>query len=312
MNLSREEIEKRVRDSYEIENNVLNAVPEPIVTVKTATYQHAPYIRDCIEGVLMQQTSFPFEYIIGEDFSTDGTREIVFEYAKKHPELIRVITADYNVGIKANSFRRYQATRGKYIALCEGDDYWTDPHKLQKQVDFLEENPDFSMCSHAVKTIYENDWKGRKTNRFRKPIQVATFEDILDYHFIPTNSLMFRNGIIKAWPDWLFSKCMISGDILLELMLASHGKSYYMKEEMATKRINGGGITANEAFKENAAYCGFERYYYLNNYTQNKYKDLLVSKMVRKLPGVVKKSLKRGKILLAIKHILYLLRAILK
>src|SRR5690554_4305235 len=108
MILNTEEIERRIHDSYELPNNVLQAVPHPMVTVRTSTYQHGPYIQDCIEGVLMQKTNFPIEFIIGEDFSTDGTRDIVFEYAKRYPDIIRVITADYNVGSKANGRRCIQ------------------------------------------------------------------------------------------------------------------------------------------------------------------------------------------------------------
>ncbi|ANT64609.1 Putative glycosyltransferase EpsE [Prosthecochloris sp. CIB 2401] len=140
-----EGIEKKFMDSYEVDNNVISAVPSPLVSIRTSTYQHVKYIGQCIEGVLMQKTNFPIEYIIGEDYSTDGTREIVLEYARKYPHVIRVITADYNVGAKANGRRCENAIRGKYVALCEGDDYWTDPYKLQKQVDSLEENPEYGM-----------------------------------------------------------------------------------------------------------------------------------------------------------------------
>ena len=121
--LPKEEIEKRVSDSYQLLNNVIEAVPKPMVTIRTSTYQHGLYIKDCIEGVLMQKTNFPIEFIIGEDFSTDGTREIVFEYAKKYPDIIRVFTVDYNVGSKANDQRCIRVARGKYMALCEGDDH---------------------------------------------------------------------------------------------------------------------------------------------------------------------------------------------
>ena len=153
--ISNSEIEKRIQDSYELENNVLKAVPKPMVTVRTSTYQHASFIKQCIEGVLMQKTDFPIEFIIGEDFSKDGTREIVFEYAKKYPDIIRVFTADYNVGSKVNGRRCINAARGKYMALCEGDDYWVDPLKLQKQVDFLEKNPDYNFSAGAYNTINE-------------------------------------------------------------------------------------------------------------------------------------------------------------
>jgi len=141
-------------DSYELPNRVKETVPDPLVTVFTVTYQHAHYIRDCIEGVLMQKTTFPVEYVIGEDCSTDGTREIVLEYAKKYPDKIRVVTADRNVGLKANAERCRKALRGKYAALCEGDDYWTDPLKLQKQVEFLEANPVMS-CA----TMHTGSWQ---------------------------------------------------------------------------------------------------------------------------------------------------------
>lgn len=147
------EIEKRVNDSYELPNSVIAVVQQPLVTVRTSTYQHGAFIRQCIEGVLMQKTAFPFEFIIGEDFSTDGTRQIVFEYAQRYPNVIRVITADYNVGMKANGTRCMRRARGKYIALCEGDDYWTDPLKLQKQVDFLEANLEYSVCCGAYESL---------------------------------------------------------------------------------------------------------------------------------------------------------------
>ena len=115
---------------------------EPLVSVKMITYNHEPYIAQAIEGVLGQETSFPFELVIGEDCSTDGTREIVFDYQKKYPDIIRVITSDKNVGARKNGLRTEKACRGKYIAYCEGDDYWHHPQKLEKQVDYLERHPE--------------------------------------------------------------------------------------------------------------------------------------------------------------------------
>lgn len=120
----------------------------PLLSVVTITYNHAPYIAKCIEGVLMQQVNFPMEFIIAEDCSTDGTRAICEEYAQKYPDLIRLITSETNVGANPNELRAMKAAKGKYIAYCEGDDYWTDPLKLQKQVDFLESHPDYSVCFH--------------------------------------------------------------------------------------------------------------------------------------------------------------------
>lgn len=119
---------------------------EPLLSIVTITYNHEPYIRKCIEGVLMQQVNFTMEFIIAEDCSTDGTLAICKEYAEKYPNLIELITSENNVGAIANERRAMKAAKGKYIAFCEGDDYWTNPLKLQKQVDFLEANPEYSVC----------------------------------------------------------------------------------------------------------------------------------------------------------------------
>jgi glycosyltransferase involved in cell wall biosynthesis len=117
----------------------------PLVSVEMITYNHAPYIAKAIEGVLHQKTTFPFELVIGEDCSPDGTREIVFDYQKKYPELIRVITSNKNVGAAKNGSRTGKACLGKYIAFCEGDDYWRRPEKLGMQVDYLENHPKCGM-----------------------------------------------------------------------------------------------------------------------------------------------------------------------
>src|SRR5450759_4098791 len=102
---------------------------EPLVSVCMITYNHEPYIRKAIDCVLAQRTNFPFELVLGEDYSTAGTRKIVFDYAKRYPDIIRVITSEQNVGMHKNGSRTGQACRGRYIAYCEGDDYWHHPYK---------------------------------------------------------------------------------------------------------------------------------------------------------------------------------------
>lgn len=120
----------------------------PLLSIVTITYNHESFIAQTIEGVLMQQVNFPIEFIIAEDCSTDSTRAICQQYAEQYPELIRLIPSESNVGAIANERRAMLAAKGKYIAFCEGDDYWTDPLKLQKQVDFLESHPDYSVTFH--------------------------------------------------------------------------------------------------------------------------------------------------------------------
>lgn len=237
MQISKKELEKRISDSYEIPNNVIKHTPKPMVTIRTSTYQHGKYIKQCIEGVLSQKTDFPIEFIIGEDFSTDGTREIVMEYAKKYPNIIRVITADYNVGMKANGFRCIREMRGKYIALCEGDDYWTDPNKLQKQVDFLEKHKDYSFCFHQVKVTYENNEKDDFIFPDVDDISWYTHGELLKTNYIPTNSILYRNNKVLDFPDDI-----APGDWYLHLYNAQFGKIKFMKKVMSVYRKHHGGV----------------------------------------------------------------------
>lgn len=120
----------------------------PLVSIVCITYNHEPYLRQALDGFLMQRTTFPVEIILAEDCSTDGTRAICEEYAKRYPDKIRYIWSETNVGAVANERRAIEAASGKYLAFCEGDDYWTDADKLQLQVDWLETHPDYSVCWH--------------------------------------------------------------------------------------------------------------------------------------------------------------------
>lgn len=122
-----------------------------LVSIVCITYNHEPYLRKTLEGFLMQTTDFPYEIVLAEDRSTDGTRKICEEYKAKYPEKINYIYRDHNVGYNENEYEAMCSAKGKYIAYCEGDDYWTDPLKLQKQVDFLESHPDYSVCWHRCK-----------------------------------------------------------------------------------------------------------------------------------------------------------------
>lgn len=132
----------------------------PLVSICCVTYNHAPFIRKCLDGFLMQETSFPIEILIHDDASTDGTDGIIMEYSEKYPDLFYPLFESenqYSLGHQNEmDFYNYRRARGKYIAYCEGDDYWTDPHKLQKQVDFMEFHPDYSVCFHRCK--YYNDY----------------------------------------------------------------------------------------------------------------------------------------------------------
>ena len=123
----------------------------PVVSICCVAYNHVHFIRQCLDGFVMQKTNFPFEVLIHDDASTDGTQDIIREYEAKYPDIIKPIYQkenQYSKGVRVSLVYNYSRVRGKYVALCEGDDYWTDPYKLQKQVDFLEAHPDYVMCSH--------------------------------------------------------------------------------------------------------------------------------------------------------------------
>ena len=130
----------------------------PLVSISCITYNHAPYIRQCLDGFVMQKTNFPFEILIHDDASDDGTSDIIREFEKAYPSVIKPLFEEENQwskGRRGSVVFNFPRAKGKYIALCEGDDYWTDPLKLQKQVDFLEAHPEYAMCFHNVKVIAE-------------------------------------------------------------------------------------------------------------------------------------------------------------
>lgn len=212
---------------------------KPLTNVCIITYNHENFISQTIEGILIQKTNFPIEIVIGEDCSTDRTKEICLEYQQKYPEIIRVLPREANLGMMPNFVDVLENCNGIYIALCEGDDYWTDPLKLQKQVDFLEANPDFSICFHRVKVIYEDsDKESYISNQNQK--KVTTFEDMAAGNYIHTLSCVFRNNLFEKFPDW-FNESPL-GDYPLHLLNAQHGKIKFLEDVMGVYRVHQGGV----------------------------------------------------------------------
>ena len=214
-----------------------------LVSICCITYNHEDYIRQCLDGFLIQETSFQFEILIHDDASTDKTSEIIREYELKYPEIIKPIyqtVNQYSKGVRPINKFNFERARGKYIALCEGDDYWTDPLKLQKQVDFLEENEDCSLCFHASKSIRNNDPNDYiikrpqvMPNNFKFDINVAIKES---GGFMATNSMLFHTRYIRqVMPEWV--KIAPVGDAPLMLLLAINGKMGYIDDIMSAYRI---------------------------------------------------------------------------
>lgn len=204
-----------------------------MVTIRCMAYNHEPYIRQCLEGFILQKTNFRFEAIVHDDASTDGTVSIIKEYAEKYPDIIKPIYEIENQYSKRDgSLTRIMDSHmhGKYIAICEGDDYWTDPYKLQDQVDFLESHPNFSMCFHAAK-IEKSD-KYNPNDKFRltlyQNLEERSYTDVEIFKnwCIPTASVLYRR-IVPIVKD----KRFIVGDNPLFLSCAKYGQIYCISKD---------------------------------------------------------------------------------
>lgn len=222
-----------------------------MVSINCITYNHEDYIEDALDSFLMQETNFEFEILIGEDCSTDNTLEIVQGYVKKHADKIRLITSDENVGGRANSRRLQKNSKGKYIAICEGDDYWTDPKKLQKQVDYMEKNPKCSMCFHAAKIKEESRKLIKKT--MIQPYRIDRISPIKHIingggGFCPTASLLYPRRLMENPPKFYLTAHV--GDYPLQMYLASEGYAYYISDSMAIYRTGTKGSWTNQLNRE--------------------------------------------------------------
>lgn len=219
-----------------------------MVTIRCLVYNHEPYIRQCLEGFVMQNTNFRFEAIVHDDASTDGTAAIIKEYAEKYPDIIKPIFETENQYSKRDgSIRRImdEHMHGKYIAFCEGDDYWTDPLKLQKQVNFLESHLEYIM-SHTNNICYNQNTKCY----YPEPCEATknklgnniTHEDIIEYaRIILTLTVVIRKSVyeqaIKS-DDFVFSSGkFLLGDIPLWYTAAKLGKIHYLEDKTSVYRV---------------------------------------------------------------------------
>jgi len=246
------------------------------VSVFMITYNHGPFIGQAIESIMSQKTDFDFELVIGEDFSTDNTLAICRQYAEKYPLKIKLLPSDRNIGMMLNTIRTLEACTGEYIAFCEGDDYWIDEFKLQKQVDFLEANPDYSMCFSSTEIVDELGWQQPDEKYF--PIiekDTLTIEDIILSHvsLIPTATMLVRNVLPKPLPEFYYHT--FSGDLFLQLLAADAGKIKYFNTRLAAYRNHSGGITKSPAQVERTNSTIQKFYLDVNQYFNYRY-DLLI------------------------------------
>ncbi|MDO4266850.1 MAG: glycosyltransferase [Eubacteriales bacterium] len=213
-----------------------------MVSICCITYNQEPYIRDALEGFLRQKTSFPFEILIHDDASTDGTAQVIREYADRFPDRIFPILQKENQYAKGltsvSGTYNFPRARGRYIAMCEGDDYWTDENKLQRQVDFMEANPGCSLCFHSARIeVQGRALTERRMRPYRGSRRVSPEEIIDKTSGYPTASLLFRRELVSRLPEF-YEQAPIA-DIPLQLMAAAAGWAWYIDRPMCVYRLGG-------------------------------------------------------------------------
>jgi len=224
-------------DYHEASDPAVLAI-RPLVSVHMLAYHHAPFIAAAIQSVADQKTDFPIELIIGEDCSPDRTLEIAMDYQRRYPSLIRVLSSDANVGMHANGDRCLAASRGDYIAICEGDDYWCDPTKLARQMTVFRAHSECALVYHAA--AYIDSETGRQTQTSRQSLfsRMLSIEEVIlgDGGLIPTASIMVRTEIARSLPAWCRQAPV--GDYPLALWAALRGKIAYLDRIMSVYRTN--------------------------------------------------------------------------
>lgn len=252
----------------------------PMVSVCTITYGHEAFIKDTIEGVLMQEVEFEVEFIIADDCSPDNTAEIVKSYQENHPRghWIKYTRHKENLGVIPNFVWALKACKGKYIALCEGDDYWTDPLKLQKQVNFLETNPEYVISFHDVDVIDKNGTlikKGRIKNNNSERSQY----DLIGGAHLPTPTTLFKN-YAQELPNSILN--VLNGDTFLFAFIGHKGKGYFDKSiNNAIYRLHGGGVwsSQNTSLKIKNSINTFKE---IKNVSDVKFHNIIDLKIARK------------------------------
>ena len=220
------------------------------VSVLMTSYNQEKYIAEAISSILLQQVNFDYEIVIGEDASTDQTREIVLAFAEKYPDKIRVLLREADaaerdrargLGGKTNFVNGLQSCRGEFVALLDGDDYWTDSHKLQKLVNYLEKHPECSLSFHDATVLFEDDSEAPRPLYPATQKEITTLAEMVSSGVFPVPcTVLFRNKIFGELPASFDN--VVNGDWLLFALLAQHGDFGYLNEVMAAYRIHAAGF----------------------------------------------------------------------
>lgn len=262
---------------------------QPLVSIVCFAYNHEKYIRKTLESFMMQKVNFKMEVVIHDDASSDNTQAIIKHYEEEYPEIIRPIYQDINqVSLERGRVSRltYGAAKGKYIALCEGDDYWTDPLKLQKQVDFLEANPEYTLCFHNALILWDDKSQPPRYFTTKDQKETSTIEDVIDRWFIPSASMMFRRKCITPFPEWF--KGIYNGDWALHMICANNGNIGYIDEVMSVYRKTNTNLSATMN-SSNVLKNVIHTLQVFNENTEFKY-DESIKLRIRKLEKIIAKK----------------------
>jgi len=273
---------KKLKDQLLINTTI------PTLSIVCITYNHENYISVALDSFLNQITSFPVEILVHDDASLDNTQNIILDYKRKYPHILKPILQKNNQFSKTGfefSLNELNRAKGKYIALCEGDDYWIDNYKLQKQVDFLESNLNFSFTFHKV--LIKNELNSSVKEYSVPSKNVLNFYDLAKKHVIPTCSVVLRNSFLpRPFPDW-YSKSKM-GDIPLELLLADKGPVYFFPTAMGVYRKNINSLTESKIQKKQSRKAYIYIFRNLNSFFKYKYAHVFIFKIIKIYFGYIK------------------------
>jgi glycosyltransferase involved in cell wall biosynthesis len=249
------------------------------ISVVVTSYNHEKYIARCLEGILTQKGDFEMEIILGDDCSTDGTGQILDGYIKNYPNIIQKLHHEENLGIAKNLKRCLDACTGKYIAICEGDDYWISDEKIQGQMQLLETHPEYSMCFSALTLYYEQEEKYSPHNdQANFPRNELTIEDLIAVNYIGNFSCcMYRASVVHKLPDSLFK--MLMADWLFNMACSEIGKIGFIREPLSVYRIHAKGAWAGKTDTDQISKI-IELSKAYNQHFQYRYNDLFEKKLV--------------------------------
>ena len=242
---------------------------KPLVSICCISYNHEKFISQCLDGFIIQKVDFPFEIVISDDCSTDNTKKIIDTYVSKYPAIFKNVSPSKNLGSIKNFYHVLEKASGKYIALCEGDDYWIDENKLQMQVDFLEKNPEYGMCYTKAKQFIQ---KKRKFSRRRFGTDVRDFEDLLfNGNRVPTLTTVFRKDLLNSYLKGIYpqDKGWLMGDYPMWLYFAHESKVKFFDKVTSVYRVLENSASHSDNVEKSVAFG--KSYWDIRNFFSKKY-----------------------------------------